>query len=84
MARKVVSEQQLISFINDALKSSDSLGGDCRGCSVHGVYRLVEPDAEGCNWDLGHFSGPNECRGAVAAVVRPIRVAYSLTKDESI
>lgn len=78
MSRTLVSEQQLISIINDALKSSDSLGGDCRGCSVRGVYRLAESDAEGCNWDLGYFSGLPECRGAVAAVIRPLRAAYNL------
>lgn len=79
MTRKLVSEQQLISIINDALKASDALGGDCRGCSVRGVYRLAEPDAEGCNWDLGNFRGPRECGGAVAAVIRPLRAKYNLT-----
>lgn len=79
MARKRVSEHQLVSVINDALKSSDLLGGDCRGCSVRGVYRLVEPDAEGCNWDLGHYSGPRECGGAMATVIRPLRAGYNLT-----
>lgn len=78
MTRKLVSEQQLVS-ISDALKSSDTLGGDCRGCSVRGVYRLAEPDTEGCNWALGYFSGPPECRVAVAAVIQPIRTAYNLT-----
>ena len=79
MTQRLVSEQQLISIINDVLKSSGLLGGDCRGCSVRGVYRLAEPDAEGCNWDLGYFSGPRECNSVVADAIRPLQAAYNLT-----
>lgn len=78
MSRKLVSQVELLDIINSALKSSDLADGDCRECHVSGFYQLVEPDADGCNWELPSYSGPKECVAAVMAVVIPLRTKYNL------
>jgi Integrase core domain len=64
MTRMLVSQDELVSIINTALKSSDLLDGDCRQCYVRGFYRLAEPDEEGCNWELHHYSGLRNVRSS--------------------
>ncbi len=78
MSRKLVSQDELANIINFALKSSDLLGGDCQHSHVRGFYRLVEPDEEGCNWELPIYSGPRECADVVMAIVAPLRRQYNL------
>lgn len=78
MGRKLVSQEELADIINSALKSSGLADGDCRECHVSGFFQLVEPEADGCNWELPSFSGPTECAAAVMAVVYPFRAAYNL------
>ena len=80
MTRKLVSVAELISILNDRIKRSDLLDGDCSECYISGFYRLAEPDADGCNWDLPSYTGPLECAGVIAAVIRPIRVLYNLSE----
>lgn len=78
MSRTLVTQDELANIINSALKSSDLLDGDCRQCHVRGFYRLVEPDGEGCNWELPSYSGPKECAGVVMAIVAPFRKQYNI------
>lgn len=78
MNRKLVSQDELAKVINSALQSSDLADGDCRECHVRGFYRLAEPQADGCNWELPSYSGPQECEAAVMAVVASIRNQYNL------
>lgn len=78
MSRKLVSQSELADVINSALKDSDLLDGDCRECHVRGFYQLVEPDADGCNWDLPSYSGPRECAGVVNTIVASFRNQYNV------
>lgn len=78
MSRKLVSQEELTSIINSALKSSAFADGDCRKCHVSGFYRLIEPEADGCNWELPNYSGPKEYADTVVAVVAPFRSLYNL------
>lgn len=80
MNRRIVSHEELVIVINTVLKSSNLADGDCQECHVNGLNRLVEPDENGCNWELSNFSGPRECSGAVVAVVNTLRLAYNLNE----
>ena len=47
MERQLVSEEELISILNAGLSKYE----DYKDCHFReGVIKLVEPDAQGCNW----------------------------------
>ena len=78
MSRKLISEEQLVTIINERLKNSDHADGDCRECYIKGFYHLTEPDSEGCNWQINGYTGPPECLKVVTSVVRSLRAIYNL------
>lgn len=54
MERELVTEEQLLAFLNKELakyEDSESYRFDSIG------YRLVEPDPEGCNWSTPQLRG---------------------------
>lgn len=44
----------------------------CEECEVVGVYRLQEPDEEGCNWSMEGV--PVRATGVLAEILRPALV----------
>jgi len=51
MLRIVVSENELIDWINSKLKTEDA----CIGCVVKGVIRLRDSNIDDCNWSSSVF-----------------------------
>lgn len=80
MTRKLLSIDELVSIINNAIKNSELFDGDCKGCYISGLLRLVELDSEGCNWDLSSFTGPPECKSVIKGIVGPLRAIYNLSE----
>ena len=60
MARKEVTEQELIAIINNELAKRE----ECTGCRVRGIMALQQPDGDGCNWSEPIVS----CSGVPASV----------------
>jgi hypothetical protein len=68
MERQLISEEELISILNAGLFKYE----DCKDCHfMEEVVKLVEPDAEGCNWSTVNLRG--ECGDP--------RYAYELVAD---
>lgn len=64
MAREIVSEEDLLVWLNAELQKHDV----CGQCRFTSVMRLRGTDAVGCNW-----SSPNlRCSGRPAAFCQPI------------
>ena len=64
MARKKVTENELVAIINGELAKQE----ECAGCRVNGIVALREPDDEGCNWSEPYIS----CSGVPATACRPV------------
>lgn len=79
MMRKQLSMEDLVSIINDGIKNSDLLDGDCKECYISGLLPLAGPDADGCNWALSIYTGPPECKSVIAEIVSPLRALYNLS-----
>ena len=78
MARKEVTENQLVAIIKGELVKQE----ECAGCRVNGIVALREPDDEGCNWSEPciSFSGVpvDVCRTVAAQVVARARTNFNL------
>ncbi|MFC1524347.1 hypothetical protein ACFL6N_06110 [Thermodesulfobacteriota bacterium] len=46
MTRKIISEKELVSWINSQFKNTEN----CKNISISGINRLQEQDENGCNW----------------------------------
>ena len=63
MPRKLVTEAELIAYLNTELLKHDT----CRDCRFERVAMLRTPDQEGCNW-----ADPNlRCSGVPVSVCLP-------------
>lgn len=76
--RQLVSQDILINWMTAEVAKFEG----CENCQVKGVYMLIEPDPEGCNWSLQtiRVTGvPREIyEPAVALVVAKARNRYNL------
>lgn len=64
MPRQIVSEVELLRWINAELAKSD----DCADCRVTSIMRLRGVDADGCNWSSANF----RCSGRPVAVCQSV------------
>ncbi len=78
MNRTFVSKEELANIFTTKLKSCKHLDGDCRDCHSPGFYRLVEADAEGCNWTVNGYAGPEQCIMVVMKIIDSLRNEYNL------
>jgi hypothetical protein len=77
MARTLVSSSEIRRLIQARLYASDSHGGACRECHANQVTRRA-PGADGCNWELHSFNGPQQCADTVAAIVAELQRTHNL------
>jgi hypothetical protein len=77
--RQIVSREELLRLLNDALRNHPDGGPDC---SFHLLYQLKDPDEEGCNWTIEILRGSGipatECLKAAKDVVARLRKGYNL------
>ncbi len=74
MSRKLVTESELVAYLNQELLKYDV----CTNCRFEHIQRTLDFDSEGCNW-----SSPSlRCSGVPASVCRPTaeQVAHSARK----
>lgn len=81
MARKLVSERELVEILNQRIHKFE----ECGPCELGGVMRLRGTDESGCNWSppgLRSSGQPSEiCAPIAARVVREAMAEFNL-KDE--
>ena len=63
MERELVTEEQLLAWLNAELAKHDQ----CDGCRFNTVSRLAEEDAAGCNWTMPGI----RCSGVPSQVCAP-------------
>ncbi len=77
MARKIISKEELIKWMNQKLHAEE----DFENCRFTSVYKLVDMDDSGCNWDLDKMrcSGiPFEaCKSSANVVVRKAKALFN-------
>ena len=78
MERKLVSEKELLSFLNSELKST----GQGENCYFESLTRLRVDDRNGCNWAYANIKGSNEashtCPPDAEKIVAAAREKYNL------
>ncbi|HHJ17597.1 MAG TPA: hypothetical protein ENJ80_12950 [Gammaproteobacteria bacterium] len=79
MTKKLATTEELEQIINNMIRSSDELDGDCRDARV-GKVQLCETDEEGCNWYIGHSPHTPGCEGLVSSVIQEVRQKYNLAE----
>lgn len=78
MEKKLVSEQELLSFLNSELKKT-GLG---ENCYFESLTRLRVDDRNGCNWAYANLKSSDKsaltCRSAADKIVDNAREKYNL------
>jgi hypothetical protein len=77
MSRPLASNAEITRMIQDRIRESKELNGDCRDVKVESV-RWHEPDETGCNWNWSAYNGPPPCYAVVGAIVSDLRRRYNL------
>jgi len=82
--REVVTKKALCEWMTAEMRKHKG----CEGCRVDGVYRLQEPDADGCNWSPGHYNmggAPEQVAGPVAReVFAAARAKFNLINEPTL
>ena len=80
--RETVSREHLLRILNEQLSKHD-VCGDCQFMGP--IYRLREPDENGCNWSedttlrLGGSSLSLACARAIVRVMDEARQSYNIS-----
>ena len=79
MPREVVSETELIDWINSKLKKEDT----CIGCEVKGVVRLRDSNIDDCNWSSSVFLRCSEndsirCRSLANTIIAEAQSIFNI------
>ena len=79
MTRKIVSEQELVSWINSQFKKTES----CDSVTISGVYKLKNPEENnGCNWSSSSYrtgGSPKEiCNDIVSGIFSEASEAFNV------
>jgi hypothetical protein len=83
-ARKPVPMDVLAKWLTTEVRKSEG----CEDCLIRGVYRLREPDADGCNWstDGGYMRATGVPRQildpAMADVIARARQHFNLAEED--
>lgn len=72
MAKTLVSPEKIVAALNDAMKASKMLDGDCNECRVRRVGRVNDQDAQqlGRNWNVDIVNG--DCQGGCMDVLQEV------------
>jgi hypothetical protein len=63
MERKLVTEKELISLLNEKLRDHE----ECNNCQFTSILKLREHDSTGCNWSSPRL----RCSGVPVEICRP-------------
>ena len=78
MQRKLVSEKELLSFLNKELKNT----GQGESCYFESLTRLKVDDRNGCNWAYANIKGTagsaHTCPPDAEKIVAAAREKYNL------
>lgn len=79
MARRLVSAEELLQIVNKSLL--EALGPDKSGekTLVGGIYRINEPDANGCNWTPGFYRCERVDQCLFSQVIAELQKKYNVT-----
>ena len=76
MAKAMVSSDQIVSKINEEMRSTHELGGDCHECQVRRVRPVSDNEAKelGRNWNVDMTNGEcfGDCKDVLGAVTRRV------------
>ncbi len=77
MIKKVVSTDQLKDMIQERIKNSEELDGDCREVIVNSVY-WHEPDEAGSNWDVHSLRNAAGCEDLINFIISEFKENYNV------
>lgn len=81
MSRKLATNAELKTMINERFREGNELDGDCRDVKISGVQLYPEPDETGCNWNVWTYNGSDVCKDVFRTVIEEFRREYSLADN---
>ena len=80
MSKTIKTPKEIVNALNEAMRESNELDGDCRRCQVRRITRITEEEAEqlGRNWnvDLVNDECIGECMGVLEVIARDLGGRY--------
>ena len=79
MSRKLISESELVSWVNSQLKTTE----DCSSASVSGATEVTEPENNnGCNWSITIYragsSSPELCSSVFNKIIAEASTKFNV------